>query len=376
MKDRFKIGITCYPVPGGSGVIASELGLQLARRGHQVHFVSYSLPFRLPQYQENLFFHEVEITNYPLFKYPPYTLTLASKMAEIAGDWNLDILHVHYAIPHAICAFLAKSMLGENAPKIITTLHGTDITLVGQEKSFYEITKFGIEASDAVTAVSEYLCETTRKEFGINKPIHCLRNFVDTARFTPTNPACQREKFAPDGEKILIHMSNFRPVKRVQDVIKIFAEVKKQIPAKLLLIGEGPQLDSALSLARQLCVRKDIILLGQQEFVENLLCLGDLFLLPSDTESFGLGALEALSCGVPVIGTNLGGLPEVVGDGECGYLLPLGDIAGMSDKALEILENEKKLSEFRQQARQRAVENFEAGKIVPEYEELYYRLLN
>jgi len=376
MKDKFKIGITCYPVPGGSGVIASELGLQLARRGHQVHFISYSLPFRLPQYQENLFFHEVEITNYPLFKYPPYTLTLASKMAEISSDWNLDILHVHYAIPHAICAFLAKSMLGDNAPKIITTLHGTDITLVGQEKSFYKITKFGIEASDAVTAVSKYLSETTRKEFGINKPIHCLSNFVDTGRFRPDNPACEKEKLASHGEKILVHMSNFRPVKRVEDVIKIFAEVKQKVPAKLLLIGEGPQLDSALSLARRLCVRKDIVLLGQQEFVENLLCLGDLFLLPSDTESFGLGALEALSSGVPVIGTNLGGLPEVVQNGECGYLLPLGDIAGMAGKALELLKNENKLSEFRRKARQRAVENFEASKIVPEYEKLYYQLLN
>lgn len=357
-------------------MIASELGLQLARRGHQVHFISYSLPFRLPRFQENLFFHEVEITNYPLFKYPPYTLTLAAKMAEIASSWNLDILHVHYAIPHAICAFLTKSMLGDNAPKIITTLHGTDITLVGQEKSFYKITKFGIEASDAVTAVSKYLSETTRNEFGINKPIHCLSNFVDTTRFTPTNPACQREKFAPGGEKILIHMSNFRPVKRVEDVVKIFAEIRKTIPAKLLLIGEGPQLDSTLSLARQLCVRQEIVLFGQQEFVENLLCLGDLFLLPSDTESFGLGALEALSSGVPVIGTNLGGLPEVVKDGECGFLLPLGDVAGMADRALELLKDENKLNDFRKRARQRAVEHFDADKIVPEYEKLYCQLLN
>ena len=376
MKDKFKIGITCYPVPGGSGVIASELGIQLARLGHQVHFISYSLPFRLPQYQENLFFHEVEVTNYPLFKYPPYTLTLASKMAEIAKDWNLDILHVHYAIPHAICAFLAKSMLGESAPKIITTLHGTDITLVGQEKYFFQITKFGIEASDAVTAVSTYLCETTKNEFGINKPIHCLNNFVDTTRFTPGNPACEKAKFAPQGEKILMHMSNFRPVKRVLDVIKIFAEIKKQIPTKLILIGEGSQLDSALSLARQLCVRKEVVLLGQQEFVENLLCLADLFLLPSDTESFGLAALEALSCGVPVIGTNLGGLPEVVRDKECGYLLPLGDTAGMAEMCLELLGDEQKLAWFSKNARQRAVEAFDAQLIIPKYENLYATLVN
>lgn len=376
MKDKFKIGITCYPVPGGSGVIASELGIQLAKRGHQVHFIAYSVPFRLPYYQENLYFHQVEITQYPLFKYPPYTITLASKMAEVASTWDLDILHVHYAIPHAVCAFLAKNVLGEKAPKIITTLHGTDITLVGMEKSFYQIIKFSIEASDGVTAVSKNLCDTTRSEFGIQKPIQCIPNFVDTQRFRPDNPACQKEKFAPQKEKILMHMSNFRPVKRATDVVKVFAEVKKRIPAKLLLIGEGPQLEPALSLARELCVRKDILLFGQQEFVENLLCLADLFLLPSDTESFGLAALEALSCGVPVIGTNLGGLPEVVPDKECGYLLPLGDTAGMAERCLELLGDEKKLAWFSKNARQRAVEAFDAQLIIPMYENFYATLVN
>src|SRR4030067_1986196 len=228
MKDKFKIGITCYPVPGGSGVVASELGIQLARRGHQVYFIAYSIPFRLPYYQENLYFHQVEITQYPLFKYPPYTITLASKMAEVASEWSLDILHVHYAIPHAVCAFLAKSIMGEKAPKIITTLHGTDITLVGVEKSFYQLTKFSIEASDAVTAVSRYLSETTKQEFWIKKEINCITNFVDTGRFRPENPACKKEQFAPQGEKILVNMSNFRPVKRVLDVIRVFAEGKKK----------------------------------------------------------------------------------------------------------------------------------------------------
>jgi N-acetyl-alpha-D-glucosaminyl L-malate synthase BshA len=357
-------------------VVASELGIQLAKRGHEVHFIAYSIPFRLPYYQENLYFHQVEITQYPLFKYPPYTITLASKMAEVASEWSLDILHVHYAIPHAVCAYLAKSILGEKAPKVITTLHGTDITLVGVEKSFYQLTKFSIEASDAVTAVSRYLTEITKQEFGIEKEINCITNFVDTNRFRPENPASKKEQFAPKGEKILMHMSNFRPVKRVLDVIKIFAEVKKHIPAKLLLVGEGPELDDALELARKMCIRKDIFLMGQQEFVENLLCLADLFLLPSDTESFGLAALEAMSSGVPVIGTNLGGLPEVVKDGESGYLLPLGDINGMAQKSQELLTDENKLKEFKTKARQRAVEKFEASLIIPQYEKLYSQLAN
>jgi N-acetyl-alpha-D-glucosaminyl L-malate synthase BshA len=376
MKDKLKIGITCYPLAGGSGVVASELGVQLASRGHQVHFISYSVPFRLVSYHENLYFHQVEITQYPLFKYPPYTLTLASRMAEVASRWNLDILHVHYAIPHAVCAFLAKSMLAEKAPRIITTLHGTDITLVGMEKSFYKITKFSIEASDGVTAVSDYLSETTTREFGIRKQIHSIPNFVDTRKFRPDNPACQREKIAKPLEKILMHLSNFRPIKRVLDIIRVFARIRKEIPAKLVLIGEGPELDNALSLAKELCVSQDILLFGQQEFVENILCLGDLFLLASDTESFGVAALEALSCGVPVIGTNLGGLPEVVKDGECGYLLPLGDVEGMAARALELLSHPEKLKQFGTNARRQAVEKFEAAQIVPQYENLYSQFLN
>ncbi len=371
-----KIGITCYPVAGGSGVIATELGLELAKRGHQVHFIAYSLPFRLQKFQENLFFHEVEVSHYPLFKYPPYTLNVAAKMAEVAQKWNLDILHVHYAVPHATCAFLAKSILGKSSPKIVTTLHGTDITLVGSEKSFYQITKFSIEASDGVTAVSKYLREVTKKEFGLANNIQCIYNFVDTKKFDPQNPICEKEKFAAKGEKILLHMSNFRPLKRVEDVIKIFALVRKEIPCKLLLIGDGPKLSDALILVNQLKLESDTIFLGQQEWVENLLCLADLFLLPSDTESFGLSALEALSSGVPVIGTNLGGLPEVVEDGKCGYLLPLGDREGMANKAFELLENPDQLKQFKFNAHQRAVKVFDSQLIIPQYENFYQKVLN
>ena len=371
-----KIGITCYPVAGGSGVIATELGLELAKRGHQVHFIAYSLPFRLQKFQENLFFHEVEVSHYPLFKYPPYTLNVAAKMAEVSQKWDLDILHVHYAIPHATCAFLAKSILGKDAPKIVTTLHGTDITLVGSEKGFYQITKFSIEASDGVTAVSQYLREVTKKEFGIANNIECLYNFVDTGRFDPKKPLCEKEKFAAKGEKILLHMSNFRPLKRVEDVIQIFALVRKEIPCKLLLIGDGPKLSDALVLVNQLKLESDTIFLGQQEWVENLLCLADLFLLPSDTESFGLAALEALSSGVPVIGTNLGGLPEVVENEKSGYLLPLGDVEGMAKKALELLENPDKLKQFKENARERAVRLFDSQLIIPKYEQFYQKVLN
>lgn len=371
-----KIGITCYPVPGGSGVIATELGLELAQRGHRVHFIAYSLPFRLQKFQENLFFHEVEVSHYPLFKYPPYTLNVAAKMAEVASKWNLDILHVHYAVPHATCAFLAKSILGKNSPKIVTTLHGTDITLVGSEKSFYQITKFSIEASDGVTAVSRYLRDLTKKEFGLANNIQCIYNFVNTRKFDPQNPSCEKEKFASKGEKILLHMSNFRPLKRVEDVIKIFALIRKQIPCKLLLIGDGPSLSDALILVNKLKLESDTIFLGQQEWVENLLCLADLLLLPSDTESFGLAALEALSSGVPVIGTNLGGLPEVVEDGNCGYLLPLGDIEGMAKKSLELLRNPDQIKQFKTNARQRAVKLFDSQLIIPQYENFYQEVLN
>lgn len=367
-----KIGIACYPVPGGSGAVASELGLALARRGHEVHFLSYALPFRLAAYTENFFFHEVEVSDYPLFKYPPYTLTLASKMIEVSRQWGLDVLHVHYAIPHASAAFLAKQVLQSRLPVVITTLHGTDITLVGTNKSFYDVTKFSIECSDGITAVSDFLRQKTVAEFDIKKEIRVIPNFVDTERFSDKNPACQRARFAPNGEKILMHLSNFRAVKRIGDVIEVFRRVRKEIPAKLVLIGEGPETGQALALTRKFKLQNDTIFLGQQEFVENLLCLGDLFLLPSETESFGLAALEALSCGVPVLATRTGGLAELVRDGENGFLFPVGESGKMAEQALELFRDGDQLAWMKRQARQSAVERFDAKKMVPLYE-AYYR---
>lgn len=370
-----KVGIVCYPVPGGSGAVASELGLALARRGHEVHFISYALPFRLAAYTENFFFHEVEVTEYPLFKYPPYTLTLASKMIEVSHQWKLNVLHVHYAIPHASCAFLAKQVLKQNSPVVITTLHGTDITLVGANKSFFDVTKFSIESSDGVTAVSDFLKRKTISEFDIKKDIRVIPNFVDTNRFSDRKPACQREHFAPGGEKILIHLSNFRPVKRIPDVIEVFRLVRQQIPTKLILIGEGPETGQALSLTHKYRLHSDVIFLGQQEYVENLLCVADLFLLPSTTESFGLAALEALSCGVPVLATRIGGLPELVIDNQNGYLFDVGDTPKMAQVALELLNDSNRLYRLKEGARQTAVEHFDSSRMVPRYESFYQEIL-
>lgn len=377
-----KIGITCYPVPGGSGVVATELGMELQKRGHQVHFISYSLPFRLQRYEENVFFHEVDVSDYPLFKYPPYTLTLASKMVEVASLWKLDILHVHYAIPHAICAYLAKKMLGEKSPKIITTLHGTDITLVGSNKSFYPAVKFSVEQSDGVTAVSTYLLRKTKEDFQTKKEIEVIYNFIDTERFkpepNPKNPSFvqQKNRYAPQQEKILMHISNFRPVKRVDDVIKTFNLIQREIPSVLVLIGEGPDLSKAVELSKSLHLDKKVFFLGNQDHVESLLPLADLFLLPSQLESFGLVALEALSCGVPVIGIKAGGLPELIDDGNCGFLAELGDFEWMAQKGLELLSDEEKLEEFKINARKKAVENFDSDLVVPLYERYYQKILN
>jgi len=370
-----RIGVTCYPVPGGSGVVATELGIELAKRGHQVHFITYSPPFRLQRFIENLYYHQVEVSNYPLFKFPPYTLSLACKMAEIAELWSLDLLHAHYAIPHATAAFLAKSILKANSPKVITTLHGTDITLVGADKSFSGITKFSIEESDGVTAVSNFLKKRTNEEFGLKKEIEMIPNFVDTERFIPKQDKVRRGQFAKDEEKILMHISNFRPVKRIEDVIKIFHLVNKQIPSKLVLIGDGPDLSKALSLSRDFGIEDKVISLGGQDYVENLLPVADLFLLPSDQESFGLVALEAMSCGVPIIATKTGGLPEVVIDGENGFLGPLGDVGFMSDKGIELLSDEDRLNKFREKCRRRAVEKFDSKLIVPRYEEYYKKVI-
>jgi N-acetyl-alpha-D-glucosaminyl L-malate synthase BshA len=374
-----KIGITCYPVAGGSGIVATELGQQLAQRGHQVHFIAYALPFRLDRYQPNMMYHGVETTAYPLFKYPPYTETLASKMADVATNYDLDIMHVHYAIPHATCAYLAREVLrsqGLKQPKIITTLHGTDITLVGSDPSFYNITRFSINYSDGITAVSKYLADETEEVFKTTKPIRVIHNFFDPERFKPTVQQCRRSEFAEEGEALLIHISNFRPVKRTLDVIDIFERVNAEMPAKLVLIGEGP--DTVLA-RRQINKKKltdRVHFLGNQARVEAVLPCMDLFLNPSEEESFGLAALEALACGVPVIGTTGTGLVEVVDDYKNGYLLPIGDTASMARAAIALLKEPKRMAEFRKAAVDISRERFTADKIVAQYETFYEEVLN
>jgi N-acetyl-alpha-D-glucosaminyl L-malate synthase BshA len=368
------IAIVCYPTHGGSGVVASELALGLAKRGHEVHIVSYAVPFRLRTFHPNVLIHEVEVASYPLFKYPPYTLGLATKLAEVATEHPLDIIHAHYAVPHAVSAFLAKEILG-GKPKIITTLHGTDITLVGADKSFHRVIRFAIEVSDGVTAVSRYLQQRTIEEFSIQRPIEVIYNFVDTIRCRRSPDKCTREHWAPRGEKILIHASNFRPVKRVSDVVRIFARVRKEIPAKLLLVGEGPERLFAQQLVKELKLTGDVHFLGEQDYLESLLSCADLFLLPSEQESFGLVALEAMACEVPVLGAAVGGLPEVVVHGETGFLFPVGEIQPMAEAATELLADEEKLRSFRKSARQRAVELFDASKIIPQYEQFYHQVL-
>jgi len=370
-----KIGIACHPVTGGSGVVATELGIALAERGHQVHLVSYELPVRVDRFMESLFFHQVDVTAYPLFKYPPYTLTLAAKLAEVASTWNLDLLHAHYAIPHATCCYLAREMLPNRNLKIITTLHGTDITLVGSDKSFHRITKFSIEASDIVTCVSDYLKMEVCREFSICNVPRVIYNFIDTERYKQNNCAELKKRFAPGGEKIIIHMSNFRPLKRIMDVVDIFRLIRSGTPSKLLLIGEGPELGTARARVEQHHLTDDVIFLGTQENVERLLGVGDLFLLPSEHESFGLAALEALSCGVPVIGTSHTGIPELVDDGKSGYVLPLGDVETMAIKGLDLLSDPVKHKQFSEHGRNSAVERFDQGKIISQYEALYEEAL-
>ncbi|MFB3897608.1 MAG: N-acetyl-alpha-D-glucosaminyl L-malate synthase BshA [bacterium] len=374
-----KIGIACYPTYGGSGVIATELGIALAKKGHRIHFISYAQPFRLQQYHENISFHQVEMVSYPLFKYPPYDLALSVKIAEIASREQLDILHAHYAIPHAACAGLAKNMVGKSFPKVITTLHGTDITLVGLDPSFYQITKYSIEQSDGITAVSEYLKQKTIDEFIIRNPIAVISNFVDTDKFRPNPNLKCREHFVSNQEKVIMHISNFRPVKRVEDVVRIFSRIQQEIPAKLILVGEDCEslpMRRVREIGQELEVDEHIICLGQQGNIENLLPIADLFLLPSEQESFGLAALEAMSCGVPVIATNIGGIPEVVIENETGYLSRLGDVEEMAKNAISLLTNPKRLEQFRQQARNQAKSNFDSNQIIPQYEQYYQQILN
>jgi N-acetyl-alpha-D-glucosaminyl L-malate synthase BshA len=373
------IGITCYPVAGGSGIVATELGQQLAARGHQVHFVSYALPFRLDRFQSNIFYHGVETTAYPLFKFPPYTLTLAAKMADVARNTKLDILHVHYAIPHATCAYLARQLIaagGGHQPKIITTLHGTDITLVGSDPSFYDITRFSILASDGITAVSKYLADETTEVFKIDKEIRVVHNFYDETRFSPVTTDCSRKEFAAPDEYLLMHVSNFRPVKRTLDVIDIFDKVAAELPARLILIGEGPDTVLARRQINKKGLTDKVIFLGNQQSVGSVLPCGDIFLMPSEEESFGLAALEALACGVPVIGTSGTGLTEVIDDYKNGFLLPVGDTGAMARAAISLLKNKERLAEFKSAASRLAHEKFAADKIISEYEQYYQEVLD
>jgi N-acetyl-alpha-D-glucosaminyl L-malate synthase BshA len=365
-----KIGITCYPTYGGSGVVATELGKELAARGHDVHFISYALPIRLTM-TDHIYFHEVEVLSYPLFEYPPYDLVLATKMAEVMTRFELDILHVHYAIPHSISAYLAKRMLSDRVVPFVTTLHGTDITLVGNDRSYLPITRFGIEQSDAVTAVSDYLKHRTIQEFQIQRSVEVIPNFVNCDIYGRAPDQTFRRKFAAADEGILTHISNFRPVKRVEDVIGIFALVRSKLKARLLMVGDGPERPKAEWLARTHGVAEDVIFVGKQNDMSQFLAVSDVLLLPSELESFGLVALEAMACEVPVIATRVGGIPEVVRDGLDGFLYEVGNVKAMADGSFAILNQPHVRETMGRAARERALQEFCASKIVMKYENLY-----
>ena len=371
-----KIGITCYPTYGGSGVVATELGIELAARGHEIHFISYAMPIRLTQASDRIFFHEVEVTTYPLFDHAPYTLALATKMLEVAEEASLDLLHVHYAIPHSVSALLARMMAAPKSLPFITTLHGTDITLVGSDRSYLPITRFSIEQSDGVTAISKYLRERTLKEFEIKRPIEVVPNFVNCDLYKRVDNPELRAKWAPNGEPILMHLSNFRPVKRLTDVVEIFALVREKIPAKLILMGDGPDRGAAEYIVRKKRLSKDVCFLGKQDQVYEKLGLGDLFLLPSDTESFGLAALEAMACEMPVVATNVGGLPEVVTDGVDGFLVAPRDVNAAAKRALEILTLPDRGRAMGQLARVNARSKYCSNDVIPMYEAYYKKVLN
>src|ERR1700720_745814 len=370
-----KIGITCYPTYGGSGVVATELGQELAARGHDIHFISYAPPIRMNPNDPHIHFHEVEVVSYPLFDHPPYTLALATKMLEVFESESLDIPHVHYAIPHSVSAMLARSMAAPRRLPFVTTLHGTDITLVGSNRSYLPITKFSIEKSDGVTAISDYLLKQTIKEFDIKRPIEVIPNFVNCDLYTRTPNEAPRAQWAPNNEPILMHLSNFRPVKRLTDVVEIFAVVRAKMPAKLVLIGDGPDRGAAEYLVRKKKLQKDVLFLGKQDQVYERLAAADLFLLPSQLESFGLAALEAMACEVPVIATNVGGLPEVVEHGMDGYLVEPGDVKRAGAYAIEILSRADRGREMGHTARLHAKQKCCANDVIPRYERYYQRVL-
>jgi N-acetyl-alpha-D-glucosaminyl L-malate synthase BshA len=370
------IGIVCYPTFGGSGVLATELGKALADKGYGIHFITYQQPVRLTGFSANIFFHEVRVPSYPLFDFPPYETALASTMVDVVKNNNVDLLHVHYAIPHASAAFMAKQILAEENIKVpfITTLHGTDITLVGRDKTYTPVVTFSINQSDAITAVSDNLRKETLENFEIKKEISVIHNFVDITRFSVKPIDAFKKAIAPNGEKIILHASNFRKVKRIADVIYTFNKIKKSIPSKLLLVGDGPERHMAEDLCRELGIIEETRFLGKQQDMEDIYAIADLFLLPSEYESFGLAALEAMAAGTPVVATNAGGIPEIITHGKNGYLSGIGDVEQMSHQAISILSNDQVLNTFSEEARKQA-ESFDIHKIVPKYEDLYQRVL-
>jgi N-acetyl-alpha-D-glucosaminyl L-malate synthase BshA len=380
MQGRLKIGITGYPTYGGSGVVATELGLELAQRGHEIHFISYAQPIRLNRPAANIHYHEVEVSRYPLFDYPPYDLALATRMAEVSELYELDLLHVHYAIPHSVSAMLARQMLAAGAKRrklpFVTTLHGTDITLVGQDRSYLPITRFSIEESNGVTAISQYLRERTVREFEVKNEIEVIYNFVNCDVYSRArNSSDRRAEYAPNGEPILIHISNFRPVKRVTDVIEIFDRVRKKTPSKLLLLGDGPDRSPAEWLAVQKGIHNDVIFLGKREQVYETLAIADVLLMPSELESFGLAALEAMASEVVPIATRVGGVPEVIEHEKSGFLANVGEVDKMAEYAVRILEDEARLRAMGKQCREAARARFCTTKIIPHYEDFYRRVV-
>ena len=373
-SKKLKIGVVCYPTFGGSGVIATELGKELAKQGHEIHFITSSQPVKLDIFAHNIYFHEVSVNDYPLFRYQPYEIALTSKIVDIARHENLDLVHVHYAIPHASAAYLAKQILATEGIKlpIITTLHGTDITLVGKDPAFEPVITFSLNQSDFVTTVSQSLKDDTYRHFKVNKDIHVVHNFVSVEKYQNQNEVCKKNIFAPNGEKIMVHISNFRKVKRIQDIVQTFKLVKQEIPCKLLLIGDGPERASMERLARELEVEHDIYFIGEIKETEAVLCAADLFLLASDSESFGLAALEAMAAKVPVVSTNTGGLPEVNIHGETGYLNNVGDYQQMAQNCLKILKNDILHKKLSQNAYEQALK-FNVGNILPQYLSIYYQ---
>lgn len=374
MREKLNIGITCYPSLGGSGVVATELGKLLAENGHQVHFITHSMPFRLSGYHKNIFYHEVDVPDYHVFKYPPYDLSLAAKMAQVASMQKLDVLHVHYAIPHAVCAYLAKGMV-DHPLKVVTTLHGTDITILAHDGSMAELIRLGINGSDAVTAVSRDLIEETRERLHISRAIDLTYNFVDKRVYYPRDCSRYKKDFAPNGEKILMHVSNFRPVKRVGDVVDVFHRVHREVPSRLVFIGEGPEMHKTYSRVRELGLEDRVLFLGKQDEVAEQLSVADVMLLPSEKESFGLVALEAMACGVPTVGSTAGGIPEVVTHGETGFLSEIGDTASMADDCIRLLTDETLYARMSKACIHRARTAFCNDLIMETYEDIYYRVL-